>query len=308
MRLVFLGTGSLGLPTLRALAHSHQILAVFTQPDRPAGRGLKLKTPPVKIVAQELKLPVHQPAKIQREVEAIRALSPDALVIVAYGQILSKELLDVPRLGCVNLHASLLPKYRGAAPIQWALMEGETKTGVTTLLLDEGLDTGPILLQRECPISEEDTAGTLGERLAQLGADLVRETLEGLEMGRLTPRPQDPSQASYAPKIPKELERLNWTKGARTLFNLIRALSPAPGAYTLYQGRRLKIYRSRALASSIGEPEPGTVIDFGPQGPIVQTGQGALELLEVQPEGRRPMSGLDFARGYRLKMGDALGH
>jgi methionyl-tRNA formyltransferase len=305
MRLIFLGTGRLGLPALRAIVESkeHEVTAVVTQPDRPAGRGLKARPSPVKELAEELGLSVFQPERVNREVQRIRAWKPDALVAAAYGQILSKELLEVPRLGSINLHASLLPKYRGAAPIQWAIIQGETITGVTTFLMDEGLDTGPILLQRSLPISDEDTAGTLEERLAKLGAGLMIETLRGLEAGTLVPRAQDDSQASYAPKITKELGRLDWTKSARELFNLIRALNPAPGAYTFYKGARLKVHRSHVV--DLAEGEPGEVIGLS-GGLIVRAGEGALELLEVQPEGKRAMSGEDFARGRRITLGERL--
>lgn len=307
MRVIFLGTGRLGLPTLKALAQSdeHELVVVITQPDRPAGRGLRVRPSPVKELAAELKLPVFQPERVNDEVEKIRAFEPDVLVVAAYGQILSKALLEVPKMGSVNLHASLLPKYRGAAPIQWALICGERETGVTTFLMDEGLDTGPILLQRELAITDEDTAGTLEEKLAELGAELMLETLQGLERGTLTPRPQDDSQATKAPKIKKEMGRLDWAKSARELFNLIRALEPTPGAYTFYKGRRLKVHRGRVVeGESAGEP--GEVVSLQ-GGLIVQTGEGALELVEVQPEGKRIMGGLDFIRGYRVQVGERLG-
>ncbi len=309
MKLVFLGTGSLGLPTLRALANSpeHKVLAVFTQPDRPAGRGLQLQASPIKQLAQELKLPIFQPEKINREVDAIQRLQLDVAVVVAYGQFLSQKLLTIPRFGFVNLHASLLPHYRGAAPIQWALIHGEAVTGLTTFLLDEGMDTGPILLQRSLPITEEDTAGTVEQKLAELGPELMLDTLRELRCGTLKPRPQDHSRASYAPKIDKELARIDWMKSARELFNLIRALHPAPGAYTFYQGKRLKIHRSRVVQDSSRGGIPAEVIGLGQMGFIVQTGQGTLELTEVQPEGRNTMSGLDFANGYRVKVGERLG-
>lgn len=309
MKLVFLGTGLLGLPTLRALAHSseHEVCAVCTQPDRPAGRGLQLHPSPVKVLAGELKLPIFQPKKINREVETFRQLQPDVMIVAAYGQILSGELLKIPRHGSINLHASLLPRYRGAAPIQWALIRDEGTTGLTTFLLDEGLDTGPILLQRGLPITEEDTAGSLEAKLAELGAELMLDTLRGLERGTLTPRPQDHAQASYASKIKKELARIDWMKSARELFDLIRALNPTPGAYTFYQEKRLKIHRSRVVQGSSTGGTLGEVIDFFQEGVIVRTGQGALELTEVQPEGKRSMTGMDFARGYHIEVGVRLG-
>ena len=309
LNVVFLGSGPLGVPTLRALAEAPDVavLLVVTQPDRPAGRGLKPQPTPIKVLAEELGLPVFQPERINREVERIRALQPDVLVVAAYGQILSKALLDVPRLGSVNLHASLLPKYRGAAPIQWALLSGETVTGVTTFLMDEGLDTGPILLQREVPIDEDDTAGTLEAKLAEIGAELMLETLRGLAQGTLTPKPQDDSQATYAPKIKKEQSKIDWTKSARELFNLIRAMEPSPGAYTFYRGRRLKVRWGRVVDEEAQRGEPGEVIALGAEGPVVQTGRGLLELLKVQPEGRKVLSGRDFLHGYRVREGERFG-
>jgi methionyl-tRNA formyltransferase len=309
MRIAFLGSGPLGLPTLRALAASpeHEIVTVVTQPDRPAGRGLQPRPTPVKVFARGRNLPLFQPEVINREVDRLRHVNPDVIVVVAFGQILSQELLEVPRLGAVNLHASLLPKYRGAAPIQWALIRGERVTGVTTFLLDEGLDTGPILLQREVPISEEDTAGTLEGKLSEIGAEVMLETLRGLQESTITPIPQDDARATYAPKIKKEMAKIDWTADARSVFNLIRALEPSPGAYTFYRGRRLKIRRGRVVDEETRRGEPGEVVALGTEGPIVQTGQGLLELTAVQPEGRKVMSGLDFTHGYRVQVGEKLG-
>lgn len=309
MRIVFLGSGPLGLPTLQALSASpeHEIVLVVTQPDRPAGRGLQPRPTPVKEFAREQNLPLFQPEVINREVDRLRRVSPDVIVVVAFGQILSKELLEVPRLGTVNLHASLLPKYRGAAPIQWALLRGERVTGVTTFLLDEGLDTGPILLQREVPISEDDTAGTLERKLAEIGAELMLETLRGLREGTISPTPQDEARVTYAPKVKKEMAKIDWTADARSIFHLIRALEPSPGAYTLYRGRRLKVHRARVADEGAQEGGPGEVVALGPEGPIVQTGRGLLELVQLRPEGRKAMSGPDFARGYRVQVGERLG-
>ncbi len=311
MRIVFIGSGEIGVPTLRALAEAeeHELLAVFTRPDRPAGRGLRPRPTPIKLAAGELNLKILQPEDINSP-EALgwlRELAPEAIVVAAFGQILSGEVLRIPRWA-INLHASLLPRYRGAAPIQWALIRGERKTGVTTFLMDEGMDTGPILLQRGLEITEEDDAGTLEGKLAALGAQLVLETLRGLERGTLEPRPQDHDQATYAPKLGRELERLDWSRPARELFNLVRALSPKPGAHTLFRDRRLKVYKVQAIESET-EPaaQPGELLGVGEGGPLVKTGVGLLELLEVQPEGKRRMGGLDFARGYRIERGERLG-
>ncbi len=306
MNVIFVGTALLGVPTLQALARTHRVLAVFTQPDRPAGRGLTLTPPPIKRAALELGLPVYQPEKINREAEFIKTLNPDVIVVVAFGQFLSKKLLAIPRYGCMNLHASLLPKYRGAAPIQWAIINGEAETGLTTFLLTEEMDAGDILLQERVPISDEDTAGTLHDKLANLGPDLVLRTLEGLETGTITPRPQDHSQATFAPKIESTMGHIDWAQPARKIFHLIRGLNPSPGAYTSFGGQRLKIYASRIVESD-SLFEPGRVIAFGSEGPIVRCGEDALELREVQPGGKRRMSGKDFVNGYKVKAGTKLG-
>ncbi len=304
MDVIFVGTASLGIPTLRALAQKHRVLAVFTQPDRPAGRGLTLTPPPIKQVALELGLPIYQPEKINRETEFIKTLNPDVIVVVAFGQFLSKRLLTIPKFGCINLHASLLPKYRGAAPIQWAIINGETETGLTTFLLSEEMDAGDILLQEKVSISNEDTAGTLHDKLAELGPDLVLRTLEGFEKGTIIPRPQDHSQATFAPKIESTVGQIDWTQPARKIFNLIRGLNPSPGAYTLWDGQRLKLYASRVVPSNSIFP-PGCVIDS--ESLIVRCGEDALELLEVQPAGKRRMSGRDFINGYKIRIGARFG-
>ncbi len=303
MRIVFIGTAELGVPTLRALAEKHEVLAVITQPDRPAGRGLKLQPPPIKTEALKLGLVVYQPEKVAREIETIKSLSPDLIFVAAYGQILPGELLKIPRLGAVNLHPSLLPKYRGAAPIPWAIINDEKLTGLTTFLIDEGMDTGPVLLQKELPIAEDDTAGTLTEKLAKMAPELALQTLEGLEIGTLKPRPQDGHEASYAPKIKDELGKLDWRESAEKLHNLIRGLNPKPGAYTFFKNLRLKVHRSK-IVSAVPSGEPGQIIQLLKEGFVVKCGDGALELLEVQPEAKAKMSGRDFVHGYKLKVGD----
>ena len=307
MRIVFMGSGEIGVPTLKGLAQAHQVLGVFTRPDRPAGRGHKPQPTPIKGVALELGLPLYQPESVKtpESLELIRELGPEFIIVAAYGEILSKELLGTPKRGAINLHASLLPKYRGAAPIQWAIIRGEKETGITTFLMDEGMDTGETLLQRAIPIEEDDTAGSLYDKLSQLGAEVMLATLEGLERGTLKPRQQDHSQATYAPKIKKELGRLDWTKPSRELFNLIRGLNPDPGAFTFFRGLRLKVHRSRVIPGDFPE-SPGEVVDVK-AGLIVKAGEGALDLLEVQPEGKRRMSGLDLVRGYRAKASERLG-
>lgn len=310
MRVVFIGSGAIGVPTLRALAEKHEVIAVFTRPDRPAGRGYRPQPTPIKLAAEELGLQIYQPEDINAPavLEQIRELAPDVIVVASFGQILTGELLRIPRLGAINLHASLLPKYRGAAPIQWALIRGEQETGITTFLMDEGMDTGPILLQRKIEITPEDDAGSIEEKLARLGAELMLETLKGLEEGTLKPQPQDHSAATYAPKLKKAHEKIDWARPARELVNLIRALSPHPGAFTLFRGKRLKIYKARVvgLETEGWRARPGEILGLGEEGPLVKTATEALELLELQPEGKRRMSGRDFAHGYRLEPGELL--
>jgi len=307
MKVIFIGSGELGIPTLRKLAERHSVVSVFTQPDRPAGRGYKLKAPPIKEEAERLGLKIQQPENINSEssLKLIKGGSPDIIVLAAYGQILSKALLEIPRLGAVNLHASLLPKYRGAAPVHWAIIKGEKVTGVTTFFMDEGLDTGDMLLQREISIEDEDTAGSLQDKLAELGAELMLETLEGLEKDTLKRKPQDHKAASYAPKLKKSDGQIDWKRSSRELFNLIRGTNPYPGAFAFFNKLRLKVHKSRIIEQEL-KGKPGEIIATTKEGFIVKTGDKALELLEVQPEAKKRMSGMDFVRGYKLKIGERL--
>ena len=309
MRLIFMGTPEFAIPSLKKLIQEHEVLAVTTQPDRPAGRGRYLTPPPVKVAALELGLPVLQPlmAKEEAFLSKVRGLHPEIIVVVAYGQFLPQALLSLPPRGSLNLHPSLLPKYRGAAPINWALIRGETITGVTVMLIGERMDAGPILLQREEPIFPDDTAGSVATRLAELGALVLAEALKLMEQRELRPIPQDERLASYAPKLRTEDGLIPWEWEAGRLHNLIRGLSPDPGAYTFFKGKRLKVLRS-ALAFKEGEGgAPGAILKVEKDGLLVETGRGALLLLEVQPEGRKIMTAPEFARGARLKPGDALG-
>ncbi len=305
----------MGLPTVEALiktqikidSEKYELLAIFTQPDRPAGRGLKLRASPVKEFALAQNIPLFQPAKINQDLERVRSFEPDVIIVAAYGQILSKELLAIPKCGTVNIHASLLPKYRGAAPIQWALIHGESETGISTFFINEGLDTGDLLSIKAIPISEDDTAGTLEAKLAALGAEVMLATLRGIAEGTLKAQPQDHAQATLAPKIKKELAHIDWTRSAQELFNLIRGLNPSPGAFTSFDGKRLKIYRSRVLSTMSSSGAPGEILQLGAQGMIVRTGSGVLELTEVQPEGKKIMLGSEFVRGHQIKIGSFLG-
>ena len=308
MRILFMGTGDFAVPTLKALvASGHQVVGVVTQPDRPAGRGRRLRVSPVKQTALDADVPIHQPETVRADgfVNLVKEISPDAFVVAAFGQIIPKEVLDVPKLGGVNVHASLLPKYRGAAPVHHALFNGETCTGVTSMLMDPGLDTGPILLQEEVEIHPEDDEGSLETRLAEVGADLLIETLEGLERGDITPRAQDDSLATHAPSVKREECVVRWEQDACMIVNRVRGCTPRPGAHTVWQGSPLKIWLCR-VAETETPSEPGEVIDVGPEGLVVGAGQGAVLLTEVQPENRKRMSASEFARGYRVVKGARL--
>ena len=309
MRLSFMGTPAFALPSLKALAHAgHEICLVVTQPDRPAGRGRRMAAPPVKLAAAELDLPILQPERIREPamLAAVLAARPDAIVVVAYGQLLPETLLTLPLYGCVNLHASLLPTYRGPAPIPWAIIRGDTLTGVTIMRIEVRLDAGPILLQQAEPIRPTDTAGTLGDRLADLGAELLCRALDQLERGTARAVPQDENLATYARKLTPEDTRIDWARGARELDWLIRGLLPEPGAVTWFGGRRIKILEARTESGP--RTPPGTVLAIDPvKGVLVATGQDGLRLSLVQPENRRSMAAAEFARGYRVRPGDVFG-
>lgn len=307
MRIVFMGTPDFAVPSLRKLLDAgHEIAGVFCQPDKPQGRGHKLVPPPVKVLAQEQGLPVFQPKGLRNAEaqEQLRALKPELIVVAAYGKILPLEVLELPPHGCINVHGSLLPKYRGAGPIQWSLLNGETVTGITTMRMAEGIDTGDMLLKAEIPIGENETAGELFDRLAQLGGEVLLQTLEELKAGRLNPVKQEESEATYAPMLSKELSMLDFSRAAQELHNQVRGLSPWPCAETLLQGRRLKVYRSE-IVSLTGGGVPGTLLDAGDF--VVQCGEGQIRLTEVQFEGSRRMPGGDFLRGKRLSAGEVLG-
>ncbi len=307
MKLVFMGTPEFAVPSLERLAAEHDVARVFTQPDRPANRGQKLTAPPVKQSALALGLAVEQPLKIRTpEVFAtLQAIAADAIVVVGYGKLIPQSIIDLPRLGVINLHASLLPKYRGAAPINWAIVRGETTTGVTTMKIDAGLDTGDMLLREEVAIAPEDDAVSLGAKLAQIGAPLLSRTLAGLERGEITPVPQDHSQHSLAPILRKEDGLANWSLSAREVHNRVRGLAPWPGVYSPYRGSVLRVEKS-AVDESPASDAPGTLI-VEDKRLFVACGRGRLELLEVRREGRRKLSTKDFLIGERLQPGERLG-
>ncbi|MCS7314136.1 MAG: methionyl-tRNA formyltransferase [Bryobacterales bacterium] len=309
MRLVFFGTPEFAVPSLEALVRAgHRVLAVITQPDRPAGRKQELASPPVKQRALELGLEVRQPERIRDPEFAdwLRALEPEAGVVVGYGKIIPPAIFQIPRHGIVNVHASLLPRYRGAAPIEWAIANGETRTGVTTIRIDEGLDTGDILLQRETEIGEEESAVELRSRLAELGAELLVETLAGLEAGTIRPRPQDHAQATLAPMLRKEDGRIEWSRSATEIARRVRAFVPWPGAYTWLRGKLLHLWRARPAAVALTGP-PGALAAEGERLLVACGGGTTLEIVELQLEGRRRMSAAEFLRGFRLKQNERFG-
>ncbi len=297
MRVVFMGTPEFAIPSLSALLDAFQVVGVFTQPDRPAGRGRELTAPPIKQLALEHELPIAQPESLtaNRALSSLRSWSPQVIVVAAYGQILPPEVLELPPHGCVNVHASLLPRWRGAAPVQAAIRQGDAETGVTIMKMDPGLDTGPILAQRTTPIGPEETGGELAERLAEMGADLLVETLPGYTAGLIQPVPQDDREATKAPLLRKRDGLLDFQNPAANLERKIRAYHPWPGTFFYWNGQRIAVRRG-----SVGEtsrpPAPGTALEVNGR-PAVQTPDGVLILDEVQPAGKRPMSGKSFLNG-----------
>ena len=323
MRLIFMGTPEFAVPVLERLVQDgHQVLTVFTQPDKPSGRGNTLHAPPIKQVSQRLGIPVYQPARIKTndEVrEAFESLRPDACIVAAYGKILPEWLLRIPRLGCINVHSSLLPKYRGAAPMNWAIANGETQTGVTIMQMDPGMDTGPMLGSRAVDIGDSETAVGLSERLSLLGADLLSEKLPQLERGEIRPVPQDDSQASYAPMLKREDGLIDWSLPAKRISDRVRGFQPWPGSYTVFKGGRLIIWRAHpvsvdstppiSLGAEAGETgrsraHPGTIAALEKTGFVITCAEDSfLRVEEVQLEGKRKVGARDFANGARLGIG-----
>lgn len=309
IRTVFMGTPEFALATLEGLiAAGLDLVGVYTQPDRPSGRGKQLTAPPVKQLAVAKGIPVFQPLKLRlpEVVAQLQELAPDLIVVVAYGQILPKSVLDIPRYGCINVHASLLPKYRGAAPINQAIIDGETVTGVTTMYMDVGLDTGDMLVKRTTPIGPFETAGELHDRLALLGREAMEETLARLFAGTLAGEKQDDSLSCYAPMLKKEQGVIDWSRPAAEIHNRIRGLDPWPGAHTLLAGEMLKLARTRPDAGPHGEP-PGTVLSADRDGVRVACGEGSLCVGELQLPGRKRLPAADFLRGCSLPTGTRLG-
>lgn len=307
LRLVFMGTPEFACPTLQKLIDRHEeIVAVVSQPDRPKGRGQQLAAPPVKVLAERHGIPVLQPLKVRAPefIDTLRELAPDLIVVIAFGQILPKALLDIPRHGCINVHASLLPRYRGAAPINWCIINGEQETGITTMQMDVGLDTGDMLLKRAIPIDPEENSSSLHDRLALLGAEALAETLDLLVAGRLAPEKQDDALSCYAPMLKKETGLIDWTREPLAVKNLVRGVTPWPGAYTLLDGKTVKVFKA-TVGSGAGSP--GTVLRADRQGLEVACGSGSLLLDELQLEGRKRLPAAEFLAGCRIVPGTVLG-
>lgn len=322
MRIVFMGTPDFSVPALKALVEvGHQVIAVVTQPDKPKGRGKEVQMTPVKIQAMEYGIPVYQPAKVREAsfVEVLKGLEADVYVVIAFGQILPKAVLELPKYGCINIHASLLPKYRGAAPIQWCVIDGERETGITTMMMDVGLDTGDMLEKAVIPIEEKETGGSLHDKLSMAGGDLILSTLKKLEEGTLVRTPQTDEGTCYAKMLTKSLGDIDWNQGAVSIERLIRGLNPWPSAYTMWNGKTIKIWAADVIAgreaadflSESGVPAetgtaPGTVVCSDKRGLVVSTGGGLLSIRELQMEGKKRMDTPAFLRGYPIPAGDVF--
>ncbi len=310
MRIVFMGTPEFAVPSLLALHQAgHDLPLVVTQPDRPKGRGRKLACPPVKEAALRLGLPVAQPVKVKEAAfnAQLQEIRPDLIIVVAFGQILPESILALPPFGCINVHASLLPAYRGAAPLHWVILNGEKETGITTMLMDKGLDTGAMLLTEKIGIGPEMTYGALHDLAAQKGSALLLETVDKWPKGLIKPVPQNSGQASYAPPLKKEHEWISWNADALTIYNQIRGLAPWPGAMTCYKGRPLKIRKAQIFPTNRQEASAGSVTAIlRGKGFVVQAGQGSLLVQSVQPEGKNTMPSDSFINGYRLEVGYAF--
>ena len=307
MKIIFMGTPDFAAASLEALiASRHEIQAVVTQPDKPKGRKGELTPSPVKVIAKREGIKVYQPLKVRDEefVKTLRAYNPDVMVVVAFGQIIPLSILKMPKYGCVNIHGSLLPKYRGAAPIQWAVLDGEKETGITTILMDEGIDTGDILLKKTIQIDTDETSGSLFDKLMALGAETILETLDELEKGNLTPTKQGESPTVYAKMLTKAMGLIDFTRSAKELDCFVRGMDPWPSAYTLLSGKTLKLWKVRAVEES---GKAGSVIEIGKESFNIACGEGAIEVLEVQLEGKKRMSAGDFLKGSTLNIGQELG-
>ena len=310
MKLVYMGTPDFAVPALVSLVEAgHEVAAVVTQPDKPKGRGKAVQMTPVKEKALSYGIPVYQPIRVKKDEEffnILKEIQPDAIVVAAFGQILPKEILDLPRYGCVNIHASLLPKYRGAAPIQWAVIDGEKESGITTMMMDVGLDTGDMLDQLIIPLAEDETGGSLFDKLSEAGGSLILETLKKLENGTAVRTPQPETGATYAGMLDKSLGNIDWTRSATELERLIRGLNPWPSAYTHYGSKLMKLWAAGVLPENF-EGKPGEIVKVLKDCFLVKTGEGTLAVKELQLEGKKRMDAGAFLRGFPLKEGERLG-
>lgn len=310
MRLIFAGTPDFAVPALDALVQAgNDVVAVYTQPDRPAGRGRKVSPSPVKVRAQALNIPVEQPESLKsaESQAALAAYKPDAMVVVAYGLLLPQAVLDIPQHGCLNIHASLLPRWRGAAPIQRAIAAGDTESGVGIMQMEKGLDTGPVLLEKRTPISETETGGSLHDRLATLGAEAIVEALGGIAKGELQPQPQNSEHATYAHKLSKQEAALDWSQPAQVLARQVRAFDPWPVAFTTLQSNTLRVWSASALNLHGANAAPSEIVAASGEGIDVATGDGILRITRLQPPGKRPMNAAEFLNGHPLSPGMRLG-
>ena len=304
MKAVFMGTPEFAVPTLQALIDHHEVLAVVTQPDKQRGRGKKMQFPPVKEKAVEYDIPVYQPQRARDEefIEELKNLNPDVIVVVAYGQILPESILNIPKYGCINVHGSLLPKYRGAAPIQWAVLDGEEKTGITTMYMEKGLDTGDMIDKAEVVLDKKETAGSLHDKLMVLGANLLLETLKKLEDGTAVREKQNDEESCYAKMLSKDMGQIDFTKSAREIECLIRGMNPWPSAYTFLNGKTLKVWKCK-VSTEKTDAVPGTIFLADKEGIHTACGEGVLILTEVQLEGKKRMETEAFLRGYHIENG-----
>lgn len=314
MRIIFMGTPEFAVPSLQALIDAgHEIVLVVTQPDKPKGRGNKMAMPPIKELALAHEIPVYQPEKVKNDafVETLKSYQADLMITVAYGKILSEAALKAAPLGCINVHASLLPQYRGSAPLWWVIINGEEKTGITTMYTDVGMDTGDIIDVAEFPIPENMTVGELSDQMADLGAKTLLVTLEKLENGTLKRTPQDDALATYAPMIEKQLGEINWSRMTREIHNLVRGTNPWPVAYTFYEGQRMRVFSTEFKTESMWtkkeKQEPGTILRVDDAGILVATGDGAILVKEVQVDSGKRMSVKDYIRGHQIEEGAVLG-
>lgn len=309
MRIIYMGTPEFAVPVLESLVQSkHEVIAVVTQPDKQKGRGKAVSFPPVKEKALEYNIPVYQPVKAKDPafMDFLETLKPDCIVVLAFGQILPKRILDMPKYGCINVHASLLPAYRGAAPMQWCIIDGQKETGITIMQMDAGIDTGDMLNRIVVPIAEKETGESLHDKMAVLGGPLLLETLEQAEAGTLKPEKQDDSKSCYAKMLTKELGNIDWNKSAVELERLVRGLNSWPSAYTSFRGKTLKVWEADVVQQN-RTSVAGQIVDISGGTICVQTGDGILKLLEVQLEGKKRMKADAFLNGYRLEVGEILG-